>query len=72
MKLTDIILNEEKNCGCGQTPCITYGINEELGVSKRKLAQVIDKHGEDFLVDMIMSIEDENILDTLVDALQIN
>lgn len=46
--------------------------NEELGVSKRKLAQVIEKHGEDFLVDMIMSIEDENILDMIVDALEIN
>ena len=47
-------------------------LKEELGIAKRKLAQVIDQQGEDFLVDMIMSIEDENVLDMLVDALELN
>lgn len=47
-------------------------LKEELGVSKKKLEQVVQQHGSEFLLDMIMSIEDENVLDMLVDALQIN
>jgi hypothetical protein len=26
--MSDEKLNEKKNCGCGQDPCITYGITE--------------------------------------------
>jgi len=45
MKLTDILLNEEKNCGCGQTPCKTYGVNEELGAAKKGLEAILHKVG---------------------------
>ena len=68
MKLSKIIL--EQNCGCGKTPCETYGINEELGVAKRKLEKMLAQTDADFIVDAIMSIQDENVLDTIVAALE--
>ena len=69
MKLSTILL-EEQNCGCGQTPCKTYGINEELNVARKKLQKMVQDHGEEFVMDMILSIQDENVLDELVDELQ--
>tara|TARA_A100001201_G_scaffold67897_1_gene62977 strand:- start:1865 stop:2044 length:180 start_codon:yes stop_codon:yes gene_type:complete len=45
-------------------------LNEELGVAKRKLQDMLQQNDADFLVDAIMSIEDENVLDVLVDALE--
>ena len=68
MKLSKIIL--EQNCGCGKTPCETYGINEELCVAKRKLEKMLAHTDADFIVDAIMSIQDENVLDTIVAALE--
>lgn len=68
MKLSNIIL--EQNCGCGKTPCETYGINEELNVARKKLQRMVADHGEDFVMDMILNIQDENVLDELVDELE--
>ena len=45
-------------------------LKEELGVAKRKLQDMLQHNDADFLVDAIMSIEDENVLDVLVDALE--
>ena len=45
-------------------------LKEELGVAKRKLQDMLQQNDADFLVDAIMSIEDENVLDVLVDALE--
>ena len=45
-------------------------LNEELGVAKRKLQDMLQQNDADFLVDAIMSIEDENVLDVLVDAIE--
>ena len=45
-------------------------LKEELGVAKRKLQDMLQQYDADFLVDAIMSIEDENVLDVLVDALE--
>ena len=45
-------------------------LKEELGVAKRKLQRMLQQTDADFLVDAIMSIEDENVLDVLVDALE--
>ncbi len=45
-------------------------LNEELGVAKRKLQDMLQQNDADFIVDAIMSIEDENVLDVLVDALE--
>ena len=45
-------------------------LKEELGVAKRKLQRMLQQNDADFLVDAIMSIEDENVLDVLVDALE--
>ena len=71
MKLTDIILNEEKNCGCGQTPCKTYGINEELGVAKKQLEAILNKVGPDVFAKIIISgIQDENDQDDILDAIK--
>lgn len=68
MKLSNIIL--EQNCGCGQTPCKTYGMNEELNVARKKLQKMVQDHGEEFVMDMILSIQDENVLDELVNELE--
>ena len=68
MKLSDIILKEQ-NCGCGQTPCKTYGLNEELGVSRRKLSDFYVKVGGRNFAAAIIDIADENVLDDVVDAL---
>ena len=69
MKLSDVILKEEKNCGCGQTPCKTYGLKEELNVSRKKLSDFYVNVGGRNFAAAIMDIEDENILDSIVDAL---
>ena len=45
-------------------------LKEELGVAKRKLQDMLQKTDADFIIDKIMSIEDENVLDILVDALE--
>ena len=45
-------------------------LKEELGVAKRKLQDMLQQNDADFIVDAIMSIEDENVLDVLVDALE--
>ena len=45
-------------------------LKEELGVAKRKLQDMLQQNDADFLVDAIMSIEDENVLDVLVDAIE--
>ena len=45
-------------------------LKEELGVAKRKLQNMLQQNDADFLVDAIMSIEDENVLDVLVDAIE--
>ena len=45
-------------------------LKEELGVAKRKLQRMLQQTDADFIIDKIMSIEDENVLDTLVDALE--
>ena len=45
-------------------------LKEELGVAKRKLQDMLQQTDADFIIDKIMSIEDENVLDTLVDALE--
>ena len=45
-------------------------LKEKLGVAKRKLQDMLLQNDADFLVDAIMSIEDENVLDVLVDALE--
>jgi len=68
MKLSNILL--EQNCGCGQTPCKTYGINEELNVARKKLQKMVQDHGEEFVMDMILNIQDENVLDELVNELE--
>ena len=68
MKLSTILL-EEQNCGCGQTPCKTYGINERLNVAKNELQQMYQELGADGLVDAILNIQDENVLDDIVAAL---
>ena len=44
--------------------------NEELGVAKRKLQYMLSELGNDFIIDAIMRIEDENVLDILVDAIE--
>ena len=68
MKLSDVILKEQ-NCGCGQTPCKTYGINEELNVSRNKLSDFYVKVGGRNFAAAIIDIPDENVLDDIVDAL---
>ena len=71
MKLTDIILNEQKNCGCGQTPCKTYGVNEELGVAKKGLERILHKVGPEVFAKIIFNgIEDENDQDAILDAIK--
>lgn len=45
-------------------------LKEELGVAKRKLQDMLQQTDADFIIDKIMSIEDENVLDVLVDALE--
>ena len=45
-------------------------LKEELGVAKKKLQRMLQQTDADFIIDKIMSIEDENVLDTLVDALE--
>jgi predicted transcriptional regulator len=45
-------------------------ITEELGVAKRKLQYMLSELGNDFIIDAIMRIEDENVLDILVDAIE--
>jgi hypothetical protein len=45
-------------------------LKEELGVAKKKLQDMLQQTDADFIIDKIMSIEDENVLDTLVDALE--
>ena len=68
MKLSKVIL--EENCGCGQTPCKTYGVTEELNVARKKLQKMVLDQGKDSVMDMILNIQDENVLDELVDELQ--
>tara|TARA_Y100000592_G_scaffold34773_1_gene55253 strand:+ start:725 stop:1324 length:600 start_codon:yes stop_codon:yes gene_type:complete len=44
---TDEELSEEKNCGCGQTPCITYGKQEEdFGMSAKQLPSFSSKEAK--------------------------
>ena len=31
-------VEEAKNCGCGQNPCVTYGTNDSVMEAERKLA----------------------------------
>ena len=45
-------------------------LKEELGVAKRKLQRLLQQTDADFIIDKIMRIEDENVLDVLVDALE--
>ena len=45
-------------------------LKEELGVAKRKLQDMLLQNDADFIVHAIMSIENENVLDVLVDALE--
>jgi len=45
-------------------------LKEELNVARRKLQKMVADHGEDFVMDMILNIQDENVLDELVDELQ--
>ena len=45
-------------------------LKEELGVAKRKLQDMLQQTDADFIIDKIMSIEDENVLDVLVAALE--
>ena len=69
MKLTDILL--ERNCGCGQTPCKTYGLNEELGVAKKQLEAILNKVGPDVFAKIIIDgIQDENDQDDILDAIK--
>ena len=69
-QITDI-LSEEPNCGCGQTPCITYGsVNEELEVSKKYLTKIADKVGESVFAQMILNLRDENVQDEIVSAFE--
>ena len=40
-------IKEEKNCGCGQTPCITYGKQEEdFGMSAKQLPTFSSKEAK--------------------------
>ena len=40
-------LTEEKNCGCGQTPCITYGKQEEdFGMAAKQLPSFSSKEAK--------------------------
>lgn len=57
MKLSKIILEQNTT-------------NEELNVAKRKLEDMLQQTDADFIIDKIMSIEDENVLDVLVAALE--
>ena len=69
MKLSKIILKEEKNCGCGQTPCITYGVNEASGgVSRSILIKLVHDLGAQRFADIITDLRDENLQDQIVDA----
>lgn len=68
MKLTDILL--EQNCGCGQTPCKTYGINEELNVARKKLDNIVKFVGAVNFAQMIISLRDENVQDEIVSAFE--
>ena len=68
MKLSQIILKEEKNCGCGQTPCITYGVNEEKGVSREILLKLVNNIGPDRFAEIITDLKDENLQDQIVAA----
>ena len=45
-------------------------LKEELSVARRKLQRMVADHGEDFVIDMILNIQDENVLDELVDELE--
>ena len=45
-------------------------LKEELNVARRKLQRMVADHGEDFVMDMILNIQDENVLDELVDELE--
>ena len=56
MKLTDIILNE---------------VNEELGVAKRKLEEILHKVGPEVFAKIIINgIKDENDQDDILDAIE--
>ena len=67
MKLSKIIL--EQNCGCGQDPCKTYGINERLNVSRDKLNRLAHNIGLEKFAHVILDLADENILDDIVEAM---
>jgi hypothetical protein len=72
MKLSDIILKEEKNCGCGQTPCKTYGIDEASGgKSRQTLIKLVHDIGADRFSEIITDLKDENIQDQIVAAFNI-
>ena len=58
------------NMGGGVTIFKESQLNEELGVAKRKLQYMLSELGNDFIIDAIMRIEDENVLDILVDAIE--
>lgn len=46
-KISDIVKEEKKNCGCGQDPCKTYGIQEKKQASSEKnLGDWFDRKGE--------------------------
>jgi hypothetical protein len=69
MKLSQIILKEEKNCGCGQTPCITYGVNEEKNYSRSRLMKLANAMGPEAFTDAIIDMKDENVQDMILDEL---
>jgi len=45
MKIKITIKEQKKNCGCGQDPCVTYGVqNEELiQIIKEEVTTVLDE-----------------------------
>lgn len=47
-----------------------FKMNEELNISRNVLKKIYDRIGAEAFSKMILSIEDENVLDSLVDGLQ--
>ena len=60
MKLSTILLEEQN-----------YSTNERLNVSRDELNRMVSVLGADGLVDAILHIEDENVLDDIVAALNV-
>jgi len=59
MKISTIILEDHN------------GVNERLNVARNELNQMYQEQGADWLVDAILHIEDENVLDDIVAALNV-